>query len=187
MGLDADPIKTLNEAVTETEVIETVNESTIESLADAARRLDNTSSTLTDRASDHTAAQILHETRAESSAAGAERATTDAGYYADVTSMQRNEAAADNHNVLGHSAEASAQDAGAKASALDQVARVQIAVQEESTRIEMGQRQVQDRTAAVVQEEMKKLGEVEEVPEIVENLEAELAANADPSIAAPRA
>lgn len=188
MPLNANPTDTLHEAVTETDVIETVNESTIEALADAARRLDNTSSTLADRASDHTAAQAVYETRAASSAAGAENAATEAGYHADMSNLERSEVAADRHNILGHSAEARAQDAGAKANALDEVARVQIAVQEVTERTAIAETEVENRTAAGVEAEMKALGAVEEANDkVAQDLEAQLAANADPSLATPRA
>ncbi len=178
MALDS--MRTLEEAVTETDIVETVNDSTIAAMADAARRLERTGSTLADRASDHTAAEMLYQTRAETSAAGAENALTEAGYNADLTNMNRSEVAADNHNTLGHSAAAGAQDAAAKADALESVSSIQIAVQEEIRRVEMGTNVIQDRTDAGVVEEMKVLGAVEEdTAKVAQNLEAELAQNAE--------
>lgn len=183
MTLNANPTETLLEAVRETDVVESVNESTIEALADAARRLDTTGNTLADRASDHTAAQAVYETRAASSAAGAENAVTEAGYNADMTSLERSEVAADRHNVLGHSAEARAQDAVAKSSALDQVASVQIAVQEVTERTAMAETEVENRTLAGVEAEMKVLDAVDDANDkVAQDLEAQLAANADPAI-----
>lgn len=187
MALDAEPMKTLEEATVHTDIVETVNDAEIAAKADAARRLGTMSENLSHRAGDHAAAQVAHETMAVTSAAGAENALTESAFHAQETEAVSSDIAANRHHILGSSAEARAQDAGAKAGALEGISRVEIAVQEETHRIEMGQRQVEDRTAAGVKEEMKALGAIEDTAKMTEDLEAELAANADPSIAAPRA
>lgn len=183
--LPRDPTKILAEAATiHKDIVEIVNDADIASRVDAARRLDQTSANLTHRASDHAAAQMMHETGAVTNAAGADRALTQAELHAKGGAAFLHDVAAQNHHIQGSSTAARAEDAGAKASALERVSQVQIAVQEESRRTEMGVSEVEDRTAAGVVKEMETLNAADETAEVAKNLEAGLAQAAGP--AAPK-
>lgn len=176
--LPEDPIMSIIGTITNTEtIVQTVNDGTIASLEGASKNEAENSATAASLATEHMVAQVTEEGMASVSA--------------DETDFKQHDSAAQAHQVLSHSAAATADESGAKAVSLERVASIQIAVAEVETRKVLGTEEIENRTVAGVQEEMKTLGAVidegaRKAAGAAQNLESELAASAEVTTDAPK-
>lgn len=161
----------------ENTIVQTVNDTTIASLAGASKLEAANSVTSAALANEHMVAQTNEEGMAS--------------FSADEQDFKQHDSAAQTHNVLSHSASSHADEAGAKSVALDRVANVQIAVAEVETRKVVGAVEIENRTVAGVEAEMKATGAVLEEDArksagAAQDLESELAISAEVTADAPK-
>ncbi len=161
----------------ENTIVQTVNDTTIASLAGASKLEESNSITSASLANDHMVAQTNEEGMASLSS--------------NDQDFKQHDSAAQTHNVLSHSASSQADEAGAKSVALDRVANVQIAVAEVETRKIVGEQEIENRTVAGVQAEMKATGAVIEedarkAAGAEKDLESELVATVEVTSDAPK-
>ena len=176
--LPEDPTISIIGTVKNTEtIVQTVNDGTIASLEGASRQEADISSTAAILAEEHMVAQVTEEGLASVSET--------------ETTFKEHDSAAQAHHVLGHSAAATADESGAKAVHLEHIAEIQIAVAEVETRKVMGTKEIENRTTAGVQEEMKATGavfdeEARKAAGAAQDLESQLAASAEIATEAPK-
>ncbi len=184
--LAVNPVETIMQTITDVETTaQSVNvEEEIAATIGVINNLVDTGSVEADRAAEHMTAQLVNETQASSSYATAENAQTENTYFASASKGDLHQAEATHHNVLSHSAEVTSEASMMKAAALEQVATVQYAIQEQSERVVAGQVEVENRTTAAIEQEMKITQAVAEDAAMDNNLEAELVATAE--LASPK-
>lgn len=176
--LPEDPTTSIIGTITNTQtVVQTVNDGTIASFVGASEREAENSLTAASLANDHMAAQVTEEGMASVSE--------------NETTFKQHDSAAQKHNVLSHSAAAIADESGAKAVSLERVAEIQIAVAEVETRKVLGTEEIENRTTAGVEAEMKSTGavideEARRAAGAAQDLESKLAASAEVTTEAPK-
>ncbi len=183
--LPENPAETVMETIMSLETeSQSVNfEEDIATTVGLVQRLEGEGVVESNLASEHASQQIVHEEQADANYATAENASNEAVYHSSATKVDMHTSEAETHNVLSHSAAVISEKSLTDASAMEQIATVQYAVQQETERLVAGQVEVQNRTSAAVEQEMKVMGAVaEEAAAPSEDLEAELVA-----VAAPKA
>lgn len=181
--LPENPVAQVLSVVSEPQIVQVVEDVSIAANEGTARLLESESANTGHDANNHIAQQLTNEAQASARSASAETALTDDGYHSNAGAAEKHDIQAQTHNVLAHSASIHSDEAGAKAAALEQVSKVQRAVQEESTRISFALEEIADRTLAGVEAEMKAMNVVEDSGDTgsiitTNDLEAELAMNA---------
>lgn len=179
--LPENPITQILSVIETPEIVQVVQDDTIAANEEITNNLVSESTKTSHDAQIHTSAQIINENQANTHITTAEIATNDSSYYSNTSAAENHSVQAENHNVLAHSAAIHSDESSAKASALEQVSKVQRAVQQENTRISFAVEEIQNRTLAGVEQEMKVMNVVEDsssdTGEATQDLEAQLAAS----------
>ncbi|MGH1456419.1 MAG: hypothetical protein ACRBDI_06530 [Alphaproteobacteria bacterium] len=165
-------------------ISQNIQDETIASAEQGAKNLESESTKTGFEAQVHTSAQIINENQAITHVASAENASNDDTYYSNTSAAETHSIQAESHNVLAHSAATYSDESAAKSAALEQVSKVQRAVQEESVRISFGLEEIENRTLAGVEQEMKAMNVVEDSSDTsgaTQDLEAQLVATAEAS------
>ena len=182
--LPANPVNLIVEAIAVPEIVETINDVEIATMVGTAEELSAAHRDGTTRADEHFSNEVASISQADQSFAGASNADSEAAYVAKASVGDTHLARADSYNVMGHGAAATAMEAGAKSSALERIATVQIAMQDVATRMETAVREVADRTQAGVEQEMRVTAAVaDDAATSAQDLEGELKATAENTMA----
>ena len=160
--LPENPVIQIMNVIQTPEIVQVVEDVTISANEGISHQLEAESVKTDHDAQSHTSAQIINENQAVTHAVSAESAVNDDSYYSNSSAAEKHSVQADVHNVMAHSALTHSTESSAKAAALEQVSKTQRAVQEESTRISFAVEEIENRTLAGVEQEMKAMNAVED-------------------------
>ncbi len=183
-ALPENPAELIAQVVTGTEtVVQSVNvEEEVSTLVQVAQSLATESVNATNNVGEFVAEQVTHEQRADESIATADKIVDEDASQAYIAVAENNIVEAQRNEVLANSASIIAEESGAKAAYLEQAASITRAVQEEITRATFAVEEVENRTQAGVEQEMKLVAAAAEEAGAAQNLESELkAAVAEPA------
>lgn len=172
-SLNANPVDTIIEAITTPETVVSVNDTTIDAIANAAQNLEGDAIVNAQRADELNIKQSTHENLAIQRFSNAEGASTENAYFAHESAGEVHENIAISANVTGNTAAIASHEDSAISATLHETATIQIAVADVEKRTIMAQTEVEDRTHAGVKEEMRVMDAVVSDPNSAQNLEAQ--------------
>ncbi len=178
-ALPENPAELIAQVVTGTEtIVQSVNvEEEVSTLVQTAQSLSSESVEASHNAGEYMAEQITHEQRADENIATADNIADEGASQAYVAVAENNIVEAQRNEVLANSASITAEESSAMAASLEQIASITRAVQEEMTRSTFAIEEVENRTKAGVEQEMKIVSAAAEEAGAAQNLESELKAS----------
>jgi len=177
-ALPENPAELIAQVVTGTEtVVQSVNvEEEVSALVQTAQSLATESVNATNNVGEFIAEQVTHEQRADENIATADQTVDEDASQAYIAVAENNIVEAQRNEVLANSASITAEESGAQAASLEQTASITRAVQEEMTRATFSIEEVENRTQAGVEQEIKLVAAAAEEAGAAHNLESELKA-----------
>tara|TARA_B100001989_G_scaffold245464_1_gene215266 strand:+ start:2613 stop:3212 length:600 start_codon:yes stop_codon:yes gene_type:complete len=149
-------------AVTESYYVQVIQDEEITSNAASAKTLEDLSMNAHKTSENHLQQQIKNEGQSVVQTVSAENASSEEAYNSNINRAKQHDTEAENHHVIAHSSANKGAEDAAKAQAMQRVSMIQRAVMEENQRSVTAMKEIENRTLAVVEEEMIKAGAVQD-------------------------